>query len=338
MATDTDQKCTPESSLLAGALTWPGRFVGGILGPPKTPASTNGQLRYRACEKCASSVGIVNVLANTFLMVIKGYLGVVGGSTALVADAIHSSADVVSSVMLLFGLRIAKKPVDQSYPYGYGKVEFLVAVVIYSSLILAGIVIFIDAISCILHKNCARPDTVTLIGALLSVVVNEMMFRQSVCAGTQLKSPSMVANAYEKRSDALSSVAVFIGIAGAKMGWSSLDPAAAILVAFYILKSSGEGLIEAFSGLMDRALDSELVDEIRGVAKEVEGVLGIALLRTREVGQMAWVDIEILVDGDLEVLHGVSIKNAVKKEIAKALGRTSKIEVFLKPVAAEAEE
>jgi len=278
---------------------------------------------------------VINIIANTFLMVLKGYLGVVGHSTALVADAIHSSADVVSSVMLVFGLRIARKPNNSRYPYGYGKVEFLVAIVIYSSLILAGIVIFIDAVSCIIHKSCVRPSMVTLFGALISVVVNEMMFRQSVCAGSQLNSPSMVANAWEKRSDALSSIAVFAGIAGAKLGCSFLDPCAAILVAVYILKSSAEGIFEAFKGLMDSALSPEVVDTIRQTTQSVDGVLGIESLRTREVGQTAWVDLEIFVDGDSSLGGVAEIKRSVVTAVKKAVGRKAKIVVYLKPIQKE---
>ncbi len=332
MSADDEKETGRVEASYSKKVAWPGRFISALLGSPKTAVRTPDGLRYPACAKCADSIGVVNVVANTFLMVMKGYLGVVGRSTALVADAIHSSADVVSSVMLLFGLRVAKKPKDSKYPYGYGKVEFFVALVIYSSLILAGIVIFIDAVVCIVHQQCVDPSMVTLFGALISVVVNEMMFRQSVCAGNQLKSPSIIANAWEKRSDALSSVAVFVGIAGAKMGWTCLDPLTAILVAGYILKSSIEGIMEAFKGLLDTALDPETVSEIRSSAESVAGVLGIEALRTREIGQIAWVDLEILVDGSARVGGSGEIKGQVKKAVAKTLDRKMKIVVYLKPV------
>jgi len=332
---DTGSGRKPDAHL--NEVAWPGRVISMLLGPPKNSAPSTGGLRFQACRKCANSIGLVNVIANTFLMVLKAYLGVVGRSTALVADAIHSSADVVSSIMLLFGLRIAKKPKDSRYPYGYGKVEFLVAVVIYASLILAGVVIFIDAVSCIIHKEMVRPSLATLFGALISVVVNEVMFRQSVCAGTQLNSPSIIANAWEKRGDALSSLAVFLGIAGAKMGWSFLDPAAAILVAFYILKTSIEGILEAFRGLLDSALDPEVLETIRSSAQAVDGVLGIRGLRTREVGQVAWIDLEVLVNGDEDVGGSADIKEKVRKAILKKIGRKAKIVVYLKPAMADLE-
>jgi cation diffusion facilitator family transporter len=305
-----------------------------LLGPPSSKTAVNGRLRYRACAKCANSVGIVNVIVNTFLMIMKGYLGIVGRSTALVADAIHSSADVVSSVMLVFGLRVARRPADKRYPFGYGKVEFLVAVVIYSSLISAGVVIFIDAISTIVHREQVSPSMATLWGAVISIIVNEMMFRQSVCAGSQLKSPSMVANAWEKRSDAFSSGAVFVGIAGAMLGWHFMDPLAAILVAVYILKFSCEMLWEAFKGLLDTALDSKLVEGVRRSAGSIEGVLGIEAIRSREIGQNVWIDLEILVDGDAVVEDVNRIKDEVRQAVSKEFDRPSNVFVYLKPATA----
>jgi len=332
MRADDVKGAGPEDPSYSQRVAWPARMISTLIGPSKKSVPKGGRLLYPACEKCASSIGLVNVVLNTFLMIMKAYLGVAGRSAALVADAIHSSADVASSVMLLFGLRFAKKPVDSKYPYGYGKVEFLVAVVIYTSLILAGVVIFIDAVSCIVHKSYTDPSFTTLLGALISVVVNEMMFRQSVCAGNQLNSPSIVANAWEKRSDALSSVAVFVGIAGAKLGWPFLDPLAAILVAGYILKSSTEGMMEAFKGLLDKALEPEVVLGIRRSAEQVSGVLGIEAVRTRQVGQVAWVDLEVLVDGSASLTGSGDLKDRVRSAVAKELGGKMNIVVYLKPV------
>lgn len=322
----------PPGASGASEIAWPARMVSGVLGPPtKACAAPNSRLRFRACQKCADSIGVVNVIANTFLMIVKGYLGVVGGSTALVADAIHSAADLISSIMLLIGLRVSSRPADQRYPYGYGKVEFLVAVIIYTSLISAGVVIFIDAMYCIVNRSAVSPSVVTIWGAILSVVVNEMMFRQSVCAGVQLASPSIVANAWEKRSDALSSVAVLAGIIGAKLGFHFLDPAAAILVAFYIVKLSVENLVVAYKGLMDRALEPEVVANVQKAATGVDGVRGIRTLRTREIGQNVWIDIDVLVGGDLELGVVARIKEEVKQAIAKVFNRPAHIVVYPKP-------
>ena len=200
-------------------LGWRVRILSWAFGSPEQSDQRPSRgLRYASCRKCANSVGVVGVVASAFLMVLKGYLGIVGHSTALVADAIHSSADLISALMLLIGLRVARRPADKEYPYGYGKVEFIISVIIYTALIGAGVVIVVEAVSAIVHAEHEEPSMVTLFGALIAIIVNEMMFRQSYCAGKQLRSPSLVANAFEKRSDALTSIAVFAGIAGAKLG------------------------------------------------------------------------------------------------------------------------
>jgi cation diffusion facilitator family transporter len=297
----------------------------------KSP-SQNRSLHYKGCEKCANSIGPVNVVANVFLMILKGYLGIVGKSAALTADAIHSAADVIASLMLLIGLKISERPANRKYPWGYGKVEFLVAVAIYTSLICAGVVIFFDGIACILDGTTAPPSTITLIGAFISIAVNEMMYRQSICAGRQINSPAIMANAWEKRSDAVSSVAVFVGIAGAKMGWYFLDPAAALLVAFYIVKFSVEMLIEAFKGLLDTALSPEVVDSIRETAQAIEGVRGIEAIRTREVGQSVWIDLEVLVAGSSNIVESDQLKDKIRHAVQNGLGQEGQIVVYLKPV------
>jgi cation diffusion facilitator family transporter len=333
MATDEKTQKSGSNGVISETIAWPGRLLSAFLGPPSSPSCStlNSRMRYRACQACARSIGPINVVANVFLTLIKGYLGIIGRSTALIADAIHSVADVVSSIMLLFGLRIAQRPANNDYPYGYGKIEFLVALVIYTSLIAAGVVIFIEAIEDILTKEQVTPSAITLLGAFLSIVVNEMMYRQSICAGTQLKSPSMVANAWEKRSDALSSVAVFIGILGAKLGWHFLDPLAAILVAFYILKFSAEMLWNALKGLIDTAADEKVVEQIRKVTEKVHGVENIKKIRTREVGQNIWIDLDICIDADHQISQATKIKDAVKNSITKEIERQTHVFVYVKP-------
>lgn len=315
-----------------GAAVSPRPLASAVALPQLGCGGAGNSLRFRACASCAESVGMLNVVANIFLTILKAYLGVVGGSAALVADAIHSLADVISAIMLVVGLQVAGRQADSSYPYGYGKVEFLVAVVIYTSLLLAAFLIFGDAIYCILQKECVNPSVVTLFGAIISIAVNEVMFRQSVCVGTQLKSPSMVANAWEKRSDAISSVAVLLGITGAKLGYHCLDPAAAIVVAVYIFKGSVDNITEAFRGLLDRSLSTEIVAGIREAASKVQGVSSISALRTREIGQMAWIDIEVQVDGDLSVEEVLEIKQAVEKAVKCACERQAMVAVYVKPV------
>ncbi len=287
-------------------------------------------MRYPACQRCTRSVGAVNVGGNLALSVIKGFLGVVGGSQALVADAIHSLADLISSSLLVVGMHFAERPADDRHPYGYGKVEFLVAVAIYGLLLLAGAFILWDSVHMILEKEELSPSSITLFGALLSAVANEMMYRQSKCAGGQLCSPSMLANAAEKRADVWSSLAVLVGIAGAKLGFHFLDPAAAVLVACLILHSSVSGMWSAFQGLIDRSLDDETLDRAYAAALNVPGVADVGAIRSREMGQRVWMEIEITTDGRQSLVSAGELRRQVKSVLAKSLERPGEILVYVR--------
>lgn len=302
-----------------------------ILGPNKKFQSQQNRIRFEACKRCASAVGPVGVATCALLMTMKAYLGVVGGSKALIADAVHSGADLLSALTLIVGLRIANQPADERYPYGYGKVEYVVSVLIYSLLIAAGTVILKDAIYSIINRTYTSPGLTTFAGALVAILINELLFRHSLCAGVQIKSPSMIANAWEKRSDALTSIAVLIGIGGSKLGFYFLDPLAAIFVGCFIFKFSIEMLIEAFNGLMDKALPRQTVNFVRRLTEATPGVCRALRIRTREIGQNVWMDLDISISSKLSLAEATRIKNIVKKNILKNLTRPAEVNVYIKP-------
>ncbi len=287
-------------------------------------------MRYRACQLCSKSIGAVNVGGNLALTAIKGFLGVVGGSQALVADAIHSMADLLSSGLLLVGLRVAHRPANAKHPYGYGKVEFLVAVGIYTLLLAAGGFIIYDSVHMIVDKHDVSPSVITMFGALLSAVVNEMMYRQSLCVGRQLQSPSMLANAAEPRADVYSSLAVLAGIVGAKLGVHVLDPLAAVLVAALILHSSLKGIWEAMQGLMDKALEPEVVQQMEAAALAVDGVAGVGSLRSREVGQRFFVELDVYTAGDQTLQDAEALRREVTSALKGCVERPGEVVVHLR--------
>jgi len=287
-------------------------------------------MRYRACQSCTRSIGAVNIGGNLALTAVKGFLGVVGGSQALVADAIHSLADLLSSGLLLVGLRVARRPANVQHPYGYGKVEFIVAVGIYSLLLAAGGFIMYDSVHMIVDKEEVSPSAITLFGALLSAVVNEMMYRQSLCAGRQLQSPSIVANATEKRADVYSSLAVLAGIAGAKLGVHLLDPLAAVLVAGLILHSSLKGIWGGMQGLMDRALDPELLQRMEAAAATIPGVAGLGAVRSREIGQRIWVELDVFTDGRQTLQEAEELRREVTSALRGCVDRPGELVVHLR--------
>ena len=288
-------------------------------------------MKHATCEKCARSVGKVNVVGNTLMILIKGYLGVVGGSKGLIADAIHSCADLLATIIMIIGLRISGKEKNKKYPYGFGKAEYLVAVVIYLFLFVIGSYILFDGTKAIIEGHKVVPCLSAAWGAIFSIAINELMFRQSVCAGSQINSPSIVAKAWESRSDVLSSIAVLIGILGAKMGFHFMDPLAAIAVGVIIIRIC----ILQVKGAMLNLMDKEPEQALEGVKKALAGVQNITEIKgikAREIGQKMEVEVSLDVPRDITVSQGEKIKSEVKKVLRKAIDRKSTINVRLFPI------
>ena len=160
--------------------------------------------------------------------------GVIGHSTAMVADASHSASDIIASLVVLFSLKVAKTP-DEEHPYGHGKAESL-ATTLVRFLLMAGLLIAYSAIKSIITSNVVKPGLLPLLAAILSIVVKESMFQYTYRIGEKIQSPSTVANAWHHRSDAYSSIASLIGIFGARYGILVLDPIAGIAVTVFIIK------------------------------------------------------------------------------------------------------
>ena len=185
------------------------------------------------CKKyswCGKHVGSIGVLGNTGLFCVKLAGGIFGTSQALIADAVHSLSDVVISVLVLVTLKVASAPPDDDHRWGHGHVEFIVSVIIGALLICAALTITIVSLMSILEGDVYQPGIIAVWAAAISVIANEVMFRHSLCAGKQVDSPAMIANAWEKRADVYSSSAALIGAFGARMGITFFDPAAAIIV------------------------------------------------------------------------------------------------------------
>lgn len=289
-------------------------------------------MKYNACYKCKKSLGWINVGGNSFIAMVKMFLGFIGGSTALFADGIHSFGDVLGSLVMLVSLGIAEKPKDSKYPYGYGKVEFFAAIIIYVSLFFVGLYILYTAVQYLIHNVPVNPDMVTILGALISLVANEMMYRQSICCGTQLQSPSIIANAHEKRADALSSVVVLVGIIGSKLGFHFLDPVAALLVSFFIFRLCFESITAAVRSLMDGSLSEEAHQAIDGVFKSYQA-LEVSQIRSREVGQHVSIEIDIRVSAQTILEDLGPLREKISQQVLQAVERPGEVLMYFFPQA-----
>ncbi len=288
-------------------------------------------MKHKACEKCVASVGTVNVIGNILMIAVKGYMGVVGRSKGLIADAIHSSADLLATIIMIVGMRISEKEKNERYPHGYGKAEYIVAILIYLFLFIVGGYIVMNGVMSIITGRFAEPCISAAWGAIFSIAINELMFRQSICAGTQISSPSMVAKAWETRSDVYSSIAVLIGIIGAKLGFEFMDPLAAVFVGAIILKICFEMVSESTANLMDRAVDEEFVDKIRSALEAIPDISGVGQLFAREFGRYLEFDVELSVPRDFTVAAGEKIKAEAEAIVRDLAQRKSIVKIRLTP-------
>ena len=255
----------------------------------------------KKCYWCAEQVGNLNLWANTGLFFVKLAGGVFGHSQALIADALHSTSDIIVSLLLIAGLKITGAPPDDDHPWGHGHIEFIVAAVIGMLLLFAGTMIAVMAVVSIFDGYVSQPGVLAVWAALISIVANEITFRHSLCIGNQMESPAMIANAWENKADCYSSIAAFIGVFGARLGYSFLDPVAAIVVGFYICKSALSTLISAINGITDASVDSGNIAKIKQIIAHDESVKNVVSLRARKIGQKIWVDLEALFDPDKTV-------------------------------------
>jgi cation diffusion facilitator family transporter len=278
-------------------------------------------------------VTIVGVLVNTFLIVLKLVAGIFGSSQALIADAVHSFSDLFTDVVVLIGLKISNKPPDKTHHFGHARIETLGSFIVGMALIGTALYIGIRASLTIYHHTDYLPTTLALFGAGVSIVLKEILYHYTIRTGRRIKSQLIVANAWHHRSDALSSVAVFIGVAGTQINpsWHILDSFAALLVSFFIVKVGLEILRDALREFTDTAPEPEIIGKIQQCALSVNGVLDLHDLRVRTSGGLYQMEIHIVVDGQLTVLEGHKIAKAVESCLSEDVGNFSSITIHVDP-------
>lgn len=254
------------------------------------------------------------IFVNLVLALVKGLVGFFGNSFALIADAIESLADVFTSIVVWLGLKAASKAPDEDHPYGHGRAEPLAGIVVAVSLIGAAILIAIESIRLIMtpHKT---PAAYTLIVLVAVVVIKEMMFRHVEKTANDIGSTAVKGDAWHHRSDAITSFTAAIGITIALIGgegYESADDWAALIAAVLIVYNAVHIFQPAFHEVMDKAVSDDLVGEIRTLAAQVEGVLEVEKCFVRKSGFEYFVDIHLVVNGDLTVREGHKIGHDVK--------------------------
>jgi len=275
----------------------------------------------------------VGIFANLILAVIKCLAGVWGQSFALIADGVESAADVLSGLVVYFGLKISVRPPDANHPYGYGKSEPVAAVVVSLALMAAALGIIYEGIREIIapHGTPAPYTLVVLAGVL---IVKGLLFRHVGAVGEAIGSLAVKSDAWHHRSDALTSAFAFVGISIALLGgpeWEPADGWAAICAALVILYNAVKQLHPAVLELTDRAPDPSLESRVREIALHVPSVIGLDKSFVRKMGFSFYVDLHIVVNGDLSVRQGHKVAHEVEDQVLNRLPQVVEVLVHVEP-------
>jgi len=290
---------------------------------------SEAEIRYQQVKK----VTLIGAVVNGFLAFGKILLGNIGQSQALIADGVHSLADLVSDIIVVFAAKHGSRQADEDHPYGHGRIETVVEVLLGLMLIGVALGITIDSVARINNPDqLFSPTWFALLAAIVSIFANEALFQYSNFAGKKFKSNLLIANAWHHRTDAISSIIALIGIAGAMLGFPLLDAVAAIGVSLLISKVGWDISYRAFKELIDTALDAEKVEDIKSVIMSVDGVKAVHSLRTRSMGAYALVDVHILVvNSRISVSEGHQISETVLYRLLKEIDEVSDVTVHIDP-------
>ncbi len=289
-------------------------------------------MKYSECLKCGQTSPKWSFFGNTLAALFKVAVGTITGSKGLVADGVHSAADAMSSLFILIALKVADKPHDDRHPYGYGKIEYISTLCASSFLFVGAGSIFIDALKTFKLSAHEMPGNAALLATVISLGFSYLMYTSNKCAGTQLCSPAMLADANESKADSITSVAVLLGLIGAKCGYPNADTIAAVIVSLFIFNMSVEMFLQGINGLIDVAVEPAVLEEITAVSFKIDGVEGIKSIKTRQMGQKSWVDIEIGISKMKSVFEVHEITKIVRETIMRDIDGISGISVAAYPL------
>jgi len=307
--------------------------------PPPKPSPKLPPPAARLSTAASDGIRIIlwGVLLNALMAAVKICAGVLGNAYALIADGVESLADVVSSLVVSGGLRIAAIPPDENHPFGHGKAESLSAMVAAAALLATGAGIAIHSLRALLIPSDTDPAKYTLIVLVGVIAIKELMFRMIDRTGRKIGSQALQSEAWHHRSDAITSVAAFIGISVAIVGghaYVRADAWAALLACVIIAANGARLFRRALDDVMDSAPPPEVEEKIREIAATVRDVVAIEKCRIRRSGLSLLVDIHVEVDGNLSVRRGHEIAHDVKQALLDSQLSILDATVHIEPAAA----
>jgi cation diffusion facilitator family transporter len=269
-------------------------------------------------------------------VVLKITVGVIGGSKACIADGLHSASNVVVAVAIIMSQKISSRQKNSGYHYGYGKIEFLLTGFISFFIISGALALLFLSIKHLVSEPVVSPPHLSAaLMAMISIGTTEMLFRYLRCAGVRVNSQIILAGAWANRANCFSSVAVLVGVISAKMGYHYLDPVTAILVVGIIINACYKMLIDSVRALMDYSVNDRYKEEIAGIISEMPDIQSATNIKTRQIGQRIWVELDILVDPGCSILEAQKTGEKVQARLMEGSGDFERVFVNLCPPESE---
>ncbi|WP_233264585.1 MULTISPECIES: cation diffusion facilitator family transporter [unclassified Flavobacterium] len=274
-----------------------------------------------------------SIVGNTTLAIIKGFAGFFGNSYALIADAIESTTDIFASFLVLFGIKYSNKPADENHPYGHGRAEPLITFLVVGFLITSATIIAYESIINIgTPHQLPKPWTLIVLGAI--IIWKEYSFRVVMKRSIETNSSSLKADAWHHRSDAITSVAAFLGISIALIlgnGYEAADDWAALFASGFILYNSYLIFRPALGEIMDEHLYDDLIEHIREVSVQVDGILDTEKCFIRKAGMQYHVDLHATVNSNITVKEGHDLAHKLKDTLREQIPELGHVLIHVEP-------
>jgi len=283
--------------------------------------------KYKMGEKGA----MLGIIINLALASFKFAAGIIGRSNALIADALHTTSDLLTSAVVFVGFKIAQVPPDKHHPYGHARAESIAAKIVSIVLIALGVKVLLQSFGVFHRHDFYKPGLIALVAAFVSIIVKYVFYIYVKKIGKKIESSSLIADAYHHKSDAISSIAALVGIAGARMGFEFMDPLAGIIVAGFVIKVGIDNFHTAYDELMDAAPPDELIERIKKATIATEGVKAIKKMNARKLGIDLHIDMTIDVDRFITVEEAHLITVKAKRNIIKNVPNAAEILIHVEP-------
>lgn len=283
-------------------------------------------------------VTLIGSVVNIILTVFKILAGILGRSTAMIADGIHSLSDLLSDIVVIVFVKISAKGRDKDHDYGHGKFETFATLIISLMLIIVAVNLMSGGINKIRQildgGEVSSPGMIALWAAVASIVLKEILYRYTIIKGRALNSPMMIANAWHHRSDAFSSVGSLLGIAGAIFlgdKFVILDPTTGCVISIFILVMAVKMSVPAIKELLDVSLPDDVEEKIEATAKSVKGVVDLHELKTRREGPGIIMEGHLVLDSEISLKEAHDISKKVEESLRKEFGPETQISLHLEP-------